>query len=171
MSCTLNSDAHEQKPLSLAPIRLGLPLIGDRLWAFGYRHGDLVDGAAHIAPIVTSGVVTGCFPDGRGERMPSICVEVAMNSVGGMSGGPVVDHEGWLVGIVSSSLNDGPTYITLMWDALRLSVEGVPRCVWPADEATLFQGRELGLVRMKGQATRDATGNVELMLSTRKWSS
>lgn len=51
--------------------------------------------------MVTSGLVTDCFPQGRGERMPASCIEVAMDSIGGMSGGPVVNDEGWLVGICS----------------------------------------------------------------------
>jgi len=41
--------------------------------------------------------------------MPSRCLEVAMDTMGGMSGGPVVNDEGWLVGIVSSSFEGGCT--------------------------------------------------------------
>jgi len=166
MGCSLNSDAHEQFPLTLAPIKLALPMIGERLWAFGYRHGDIVDGAASLTPMVTSGLVTACFPQGRGERMPSSCIEVAMDSIGGMSGGPVVNDEGWLVGIVSSSFEGGPTYVTLIWDAMRLSVDGAPRSVWPDEEVDLFLGRELGLVFIKGTATRDDGGNVTMTLTT-----
>jgi hypothetical protein len=165
LSCSLNSEAHEQFPLALAPLKLALPLIGERLWAFGYRHGDFVDGSGLLTPYVSSGLVTACFPQGRGERMPSTCIEVAMDTIGGMSGGPVVDEDGWVVGIVSSSLEGGPTYVTLIWDAMRLSVSGAPNGVWPTDEACLFSGRELGLVRIQGNATRDKSGNVVLSLS------
>lgn len=98
--------------------------------------------------------------------MPSSCIEVAMDTMGGMSGGPVVNDEGWLVGIVSSSFEGGPTYVTLIWDALRLSVEGAPQCVWPQDEVDLFLGRDLGLVRIKGMVRRDEMGNVVLTMST-----
>lgn len=166
LSCSLNSEAHEEFPLMLAPIKLALPLIGERLWAFGYRHGDIVDDAALLTPLVTSGLVTDCFPQGRGERMPASCIEVEMDSIGGMSGGPVVNDEGWLVGIVSSSFEGGPTYVTLMWDAMRLSVNGAPQSVWPEDEVNLFLGRELGLVLIKGTATHDERGNVAVTLST-----
>jgi hypothetical protein len=98
--------------------------------------------------------------------MPSPCIEVAMDTMGGMSGGPVVNDEGWLVGIVSSSFEGGPTYVTLMWDAMRLSVNGAPQNVWPEDEADLFLGRDLGLVLIKGSAKRDEGGNVVMTLST-----
>jgi hypothetical protein len=166
MSCSLNSEAHEDFPLMLAPIKLALPLIGERLWAFGYRHGDIVDSAALLTPYVTSGLVTACFPQGRGERMPATCIEVAMDSLGGMSGGPVVNDDGWLVGIISSSFEGGPTYVTLIWDAFRLSVSGAPQCVWPEGDVNLFMGRELGLVFIKGGGTRDEEGNVVVTLST-----
>lgn len=165
VSCGLNSEAHEEFPLVLAPVQLALPLIGERLWAFGYRHGDILDGAALLTPLVTSGVVTGCYPQGRGERMPSTCIEVEMDAMGGMSGGPVVNDDGWLVGIVSSSFEGGPTYVTLVWDAIRLSVGGAPTNLWPEGEADLIVGRDLGLVKLKGAVTRDAEGNVTITMS------
>lgn len=165
VSCGLNSEAHEEFPLGLAPVRLALPLIGERLWAFGYRHGDILDGAALLTPLVTSGIVIGCYPQGRGERMPSTCIEVEMDAMGGMSGGPVVDDDGWLVGIVSSSFEGGPTYVTLVWDAIRLSVGGAPTNLWPAGQADLIIGRDLGLVKLKGAVTRDAEGNVTITMS------
>jgi hypothetical protein len=54
----------------------------------------------------------------------------------------VVNDEGWLVGIVSSSFEGGPTYVTLIWDAMRLSVSGAPQSVWPEHETDLFLGRD-----------------------------
>lgn len=166
MSCTLNSDALSESSLLLAPIQLTLPLIGDRLWAFGYRHGDIVDAAALLTPLVASGLVTGCYPQGRGERMPGSCIEVDMDTVGGMSGGPVVNDDGWVVGIVSSSLEGGPTYVTLVWDAARVSVQGAPMEIWPDGEGDLLVGRDLGLVKLKGAVERDENGNVTLTMST-----
>jgi len=166
MSCGLNSEACEDLPLMLAPVQLALPLIGERLWAFGYRHGDILDGTAGVTPLVTSGLVSGCYPQGRGERMPATCIEVDMDSMGGMSGGPVVNDEGWLVGIVSSSFEGGPTYVTLIWDAIRLSVSGAPENLWPDGEGDLLVGRDLGLVKLKGDVRRDSDGNVTITMST-----
>jgi len=166
MSCALNSAALGEFPLVLAPVQLALPLIGDRLWAFGYRHGDIVDRVALLTPLVTSGLVTGCYPQGRGERMPASCIEVDMDTMGGMSGGPVVNDEGWVVGIVSSSFDGGPTYVTLIWDAVRISVHGAPSEMWPDAEGGLLVGRDLGLVKLKGAVERDEAGNVTLTMST-----
>lgn len=166
MSCGLNSEAQENLPLMLAPVLLAMPLIGERLWALGYRHGDILDGTALVTPLVTSGLVSGCYPQGRGERMPATCIEVAMDTMGGMSGDPVVNDEGWLVGIVSSSFEGGPTYVILIWDAVRLSVSGAPVDLWPDGEGDLLVGRDLGLVRLKGDVMRDAERNVKVTLST-----
>ncbi|MGA3868728.1 serine protease [Ralstonia pseudosolanacearum] len=154
LSCTLNSEAFEHYPLALAPLQIALPLVGERLWAFGYRHDALQDAAALVTPLVTSGVVTAVFPRGRGERMPSACVEVAMDTKGGMSGGPVVNANGDLVGIVSSSLDGGPSYVTLIWEALRIKVSSRLPSLALRGDIDLFAARELGLVKLKGQVKR-----------------
>jgi hypothetical protein len=165
VSCTLNSAAHEDFPLMLAPMQVALPLIGERLWAFGFRHQLIDNGAASITPMVSSGLVTSAFPHGRGERMPSPCFEVNMDTLGGMSGGPVVNSDGNLVGIVSSSFDGGPSYITLIWDTLRLSVKGtIPKLSTP-DRLNLFQAKKRGLVKIKGKVDRKLWGDVVFTLS------
>lgn len=165
ISCSLNSDAYSDHPLTLAPLQVALPLLGERLWAFGYRHGAIEDGAALITPLVTSGLVTDVFPHGRGERMPASCIEVAMDTKGGMSGGPVVNANGDLVGIVTSSFDGGPSYITLIWDALRLKVRSVLPSLSGRGDIDLFTARDLGMVRLKGEARRRRRGDVVLTLS------
>lgn len=154
LSCTLNSDAHAHHPLMLAPLQVALPLVGERLWAFGYRHGELRDTTALVAPMVTSGLVTAAFPHGRGERMPAACIEVAMDTKGGMSGGPVVNANGDLVGIVSSSIEGGPSYVTLIWDALHLKVRSTLPSLAGRGDLDLLTARTLGLVRIKGLIKR-----------------
>ena len=165
LSCTLNSDAHDHHPLTLAPLQISLPLVGERLWAYGYRHETLQGAAALISPLVTSGVVTSVFPQGRGERMPSPCVEVAMDTKGGMSGGPVVNANGDLVGIVSSSFDGGPSYVTLIWEALRIKVPSMLPSLALRGDIDLFAAQQLGLVRLKGQVKRSKRGNVTMTLT------
>ena len=164
-SCALHSDAHALRALSLASIELCLPLPGQRLWAVGFRQGTIDQDATALTPLVTSGIVTACFANGRGDRMPSACVEVSMESWGGMSGGPVYDADGRLVGVVSSSFDVGPTYVTLIWDAMRLGVNAPQQGVWPCQTLDLFKGMELGLVKIKGQVKRDSDWNVTLVLT------
>ena len=165
VSCTLNSAAHEDFPLMLAPMQVALPLIGERLWSFGFRHQLIDNGVTSITPFVSSGLVSAAFPQGRGERMPSPCLEVNMDTLGGMSGGPVVNSDGYLVGIVTSSFEGGPSYITLIWDAFRFSVKGTIPKLSTHDEINLFQAKRLGLVNVKGRVDRKPWGDVALNLS------
>jgi hypothetical protein len=166
VSCTLNSDAHSEFPLMLAPMQIALPLVGERLWSFGFRHQGGNDNAASVTPFVSSGLVTAAYPTGRGERMPSSCIEVNMDTVGGMSGGPVVNSDGYLVGIVSSSFAGGPSYITLVWDALRLRVEGAIPKLKAHETVSLLAAKSRGLVKIKGEIDRNPWGDITIKLST-----
>lgn len=154
VSCTLNSEAHIDRPLSLASIKAEVPLLGSRLWAFGYRQETFNDGIPGITPYVSSGKVTAIFAHGRGERMPASCLEVDMESFGGMSGGAVVNADGDLIGIVSSSFEGGPTYVTLIWEALRLTVESNFPGFAGRGPIRLFDAEMVGLVEIKGEVKR-----------------
>ena len=165
VSSTLNSDAHPEYPLMLAPMEVALPLIGDRLWAVGYRHQGLDGDRALVTPLVSSGLVTGAFPFGRGERMVSSCFEVAMETVGGMSGGPVFNSDGRMVGIVSSSFEGGPSYVTLLWDAIRLRVKYAAPKVSASKNISLLGAHHLGLAKLEGDVDRDPWGEVTFRLS------
>ena len=166
VSCTLNSDAHGEFPLTLAPMKIALPLVGERLWAFGFRHQAIEDGAACITPLVSSGLVTAAFPQGRGERMPSPCSEVDMETVGGMSGGAVVNAAGDLVGIVSSSIDGGPSYVTLIWDAIRFRVKGAIPKLQRDRTVSLLGAQALHQAKIDGKVSRNPWGDVTLTLSS-----
>lgn len=154
VSCTLNSEAHQDRPIGLASIKAEVPLLGSRLWAFGYRQEALDNGVPGITPYVSSGKVTALFPHGRGERMPASCLEVDMASFGGMSGGAVVNADGDLIGIVSSSFEGGPTYVTLIWEALRLTVESNYAAFAGRGAIRLFDAEMAGLVKIEGNVKR-----------------
>jgi hypothetical protein len=150
VSCTLNSAAHEKFPLTLSSLKVEVPLVGSRVWAFGYREGNLEGDVSNITPLVSSGRVTAVFPHGRGERQPASCIEVEMEALGGMSGGPVLNEDGDLIGIVSSSFDGGPTYVSVIWEALRLSVESKLPFLDGRGAVRLFDLQNLGLVKIEG---------------------
>lgn len=168
VSVTLNSEAHEASPVTLAPMQIALPLIGDRLWAMGFREGGVEDGATLLTPLVSSGIVVAAYPNGRGERMISPCFEVNMETPGGMSGGAVVNADGNLVGIVSSALDGGPSYATLIWDAVRLSVKGQIPKLQRNDRVSLLSANVWGVAKLKGNIDRDPFGDVHMKLSDKE---
>lgn len=92
-------------------------------------------------------------------------VRISMETVGGMSGGPVYNENGRLIGIVSSSFDGGPTYVTLVWDALRFSFDGLPLEIWGDQPVGLHEGLQLGLVKIKGNFKCDAERNISVTLS------
>ncbi len=74
-----------------------------------------------------------------------------MDTVGGMSGGAVVNSDGYLVGIVSSSFEGGPSYVTLIWEAIRLGVKGTVPKLATQESVSLLSAKALGLVKLKGK--------------------
>lgn len=164
VSCTLNSEAHSDQPLMLAPMQVSLPLLGDRLWAMGFRHQHIGVGETYVTPFVSSGLVSAAYPNGRGERMASPCFEVEMEVLGGMSGGAVVNDKGLLVGIISSSFDGAPSYVTLIWDALRLDVKAPIPKLAAHEKVSLFGARSRNLAKIKGDVSRDPFGDVTFKL-------
>jgi hypothetical protein len=81
---------------------------------------------------VSVGEVTHQHLRGRDRvMMPGPTIEVASSASGGMSGGPVFDQNGFLVGIVSTSFGTvdhvGPSYVSLLWHALTTPIDAE----WP----------------------------------------
>jgi serine protease Do len=107
-------DTTEIPPL---PIRLSgaAPSIGDRVLAVGYP--DLPRMRDHPADTVAityvegmygaEGRITGIHPAGRGSTYPWPQLEVEADWRPGMSGGPVFNEAGEVIGIVSTSLPPG----------------------------------------------------------------
>jgi len=123
---------------SLATVSTRLPRIGERLTLVGFRAQgfDLQDNAvvARGDALVSVGEVTAQYPTGRDRfLMPWPALEVDCTAWGGMSGGPVFDESGHLIGLVCSSVSgaDGessPSYISLLWPALAQTYAGG----WPS---------------------------------------
>ena len=91
--------------------------------------------------------------------MPAPCIEVAMDTFGGMSGGPVVNDSGNVIGVVSSSFDGGPSYVTLLWDVMRHSINLTAPWL-QRGKVSLLSLQDLGLVKLKGNVKRSRFGNV-----------
>ena len=134
----------EHKTFSQASLTTRLPKIGEALTLTGFRASSIegVKDRTFIARgnvLVSVGKVTAQYPQGRDRIMlPWPTLEVDCPAWGGMSGGPVFDSNGYVVGLVCSSMSDhtgagSPAYVSLLWPALTHEYEGG----WPSQ---LFQG-------------------------------
>ena len=124
----------------LTKITTRLPKVGEKLTICGFRAAeevfDVVDGKKSTTEgnvWVSQGEVKERYCQGRDKFMlPWSVLELDCPSHGGMSGGPVYDQHGLLVGILCSSLEhedgEGTSYISLLWQALAARTEPV----WPA---------------------------------------
>jgi len=100
-------------PLQLSGKR---PQIGDRVMAIGYAGVmDVKNQTSEKTISFTEGLhgavgeVTNIFPAGRDSTKPWPTFEVSCKWPGGMSGGPVFNEEGHIIGMVSYSLYDSLT--------------------------------------------------------------
>jgi serine protease Do len=123
---------HDFQPLDLAILR-ALPLqpgwihclpmrsrpprpkVGDTVIALGFPQIDTFRGPQEDARTIIEegmfaayGRVTALLPDGRDRSTPTPVFEVEANWPSGMSGGPVLNSAGEVVGIVSRSLEPEP---------------------------------------------------------------
>ena len=136
----LASELESGATLYRSTITTRVPEVGERVTIYGFRAGqDEFERTADpnvrfsASVLVCAGEVAQHYLDGRDRVMlPWPTLEIACPSWGGMSGGPVFDSTGKVLGLLSSSLstneNDGPSYVSLLHPALTTRFEGG----WPA---------------------------------------
>jgi hypothetical protein len=122
----------------MAVITTRLPKVGEQVSMVGFtaaKEGfpfEPLGASAQGHVRVSVGEITQRYPSGRDKVMvPWPAIEIASSASGGMSGGPVFDQHGLLLGIVSTSLGAedhvGPSYVSLLWPALVTPIEAE----WP----------------------------------------
>jgi len=132
----------------MATISTRLPSVGEPLTMVGFTASELeFDRQDMKIPVsgdvrISVGTVTASYPHGRDSvLMPGPTLEVASSASGGMSGGPVFDRDGFLVGLISTSFGAGdhvgPAYTSLLWPALIVPIGEI----WPS--GLNFEGRTL----------------------------
>jgi Trypsin-like peptidase domain len=131
-----------------ASITTRLPTIGERIVVAGFRASEKLfprRGDGHEIFLggsltVCSGKVQERYSQGRDKLLaPSPCIEIDCPAWGGMSGGPVFDSRGFLVGLIRRSWETidepSPMLSTLLWPTLGHRFDGG----WPM----LFQQKSL----------------------------
>lgn len=118
--------------LHLAMLTKRIPEVGERVMIVGTRNHDtdIPDVFGNIDVRVGVGEVTDVYPEGRDKLMlPHPCFAVKCLTIGGMSGGPVFDGFGNLLGILTSSIEDdeGPSNASFWWPAAPRQIG----TIWP----------------------------------------
>jgi len=146
LGLTYSSKLPPNNVFNQATISTRMPKMGENLLIAGFRASDYSFNISKNSNnetvmkysgnvLVSNGPITNRFPTGRDTSMlPWPTLEVNCPSFGGMSGGPVFDSNGLLIGLLSSSYDEGPSYISLLWPALVTEFEGG----WPT---SLFKGK------------------------------
>lgn len=108
------------------------PKKGDRLAAFGYPNAVVSVGEGikiDVAPKTAVGHVVEVHRERRDQRIPWPALQTDARFDGGMSGGPVVNAQGRLIGVVSSNMPpyepDEPhvSYVALLWPMLATMID------------------------------------------------
>ncbi|MBP2278439.1 serine protease [Sphingopyxis sp. SE2] len=144
---TLAHACEPRSPVDVAHFLLSakLPRVGDRVTAVGFRPRNArqaLEPEIQVLPdvagtfLLSSGAILEVWPQGRDRVMaPRPCFAAALATVGAMSGGPVLDADGKMIGIVTSSDESATapyTMVTLIWDALLKPVSPAwPPGYWP----------------------------------------
>jgi hypothetical protein len=133
MGLELASAIQSGDTLHSAKITTRLPREGDELMICGFKASEKAFAVAEKVFkgkfIVSKGLVTARYTVRRDSvLLPSPCLEVSCSTWGGMSGGPVFDSLGNLVGILSTSVGDleggHPSFVSLLFPALAARFEG-----------------------------------------------
>ncbi len=136
---------------STCHIETRMPSIGDVVFLTGFTvHTSTIDISPRMEVDglirVCHGAVCDLWPNGRDSVMlPSSSFAVRCPAFGGMSGGPVFNAEGKMLGVVSSSLDgDDIACVSHVAPALLMAV----RPAWPlemAETTLLGMGKKLGV--------------------------
>lgn len=125
LSLVLVDGLPSDRKLRQASITTRTPKRGERLFFVGYKAEE--EDCANWSEgqqirtnvLVTAGKVTQHFVPMRDRvLLPGPSIEVDCPTWGGMSGGPVFDEQGWLIGVLSSGLDGGPSCLSMAVSAL-----------------------------------------------------
>lgn len=108
IGCHLAGEQPIQKVHSCLILTDRFPAIGEKLHIIGLKE-PLKRGWS--APVVLEtyesvGRVIDVFPNGRGRMPPGPCFAISSGATGGMSGAPVFDNNGFVIGVLSTGTED-----------------------------------------------------------------
>jgi Trypsin-like peptidase domain/SEC-C motif len=104
MSLEPVSDLGSELVVPLLVASLEPPAIDERVMVLGFQADE--DAPNEVGLVVSTGRVAAQHLEGRDRAMlPNPCLELELDIWGGMSGGPVINVHGELIGVASSSVS------------------------------------------------------------------
>ena len=135
-----NDGAHRLKDANagVVTVRLALPAIGEKVFAYGFAHSNILDTSRKRLSIkvdsyTSEGIVEAVHPAGRDKLMPFPCFQTNCRFDSGMSGGPIFNSRGELCGVIGSGydVEEGAMpigYGVAIWPILSMTINAnVPR--------------------------------------------
>ena len=109
----LASEPPPSNEFHVAQLSFQVPEIGESVVLAGFRSSGVLSNGEIRAfkgtVMACMGTVRQCYPKGRDRVMvPYPAVEIDVAAPGGLSGGPVFDSEGYVIGILSTSFDEPP---------------------------------------------------------------
>lgn len=165
---TLQSPLQHGQTFLHAAVSTRIPALGETVTIAGFRPSMSEFESSPLRAdleglvVVSTGLVSAQYPHGRDRHLiPWPCFEVNVDTLGAMSGGPVYDKHGDLVGVLCSGIDGGTSYVSMIWPALTCEFE--PQ--WPAR----FFPEKVSLVKMDKNFCVIA-GREKLRQEGRSWS-
>jgi len=152
------------------------PRVGDLLTVVGFR-APLVEVTGHREArsefqfLSSVGRILDVFPAGRGWNFPAPMLIADLETLGGMSGGPVFNRNGRAIGVLTGSLGDAnggrPSYVTLSWSAMTLEVDASWPSNWPHGKGSLRFAAMNGMAAVHGLEYRGAVDATAIVIPQR----
>jgi hypothetical protein len=117
-----------------------------------------------LALVGSVGQVTDQYPQRRDSHgLPNPAIAVAARTVGGMSGGAAFDAAGHLIGVISSGLNESPSFVSLSWPASYVPI--APK--WPP--AAMPSETSLGALAKDGRCGIEHLDDLDTWMEDGHW--
>jgi hypothetical protein len=150
LSLVFRSDL-PQGGLAVAHTTTRMPRIGEELLVGGFTALEptlevsrdmLIRGDTRFS----KGRVLDLYEEGRDQMLPGPSLAIECPALGGMSGGPVFDSRGYLVGVLTSSIEgDSVAFVSHIWPALVATTAPVWPAFMPKEASLLFLGSKHGV--------------------------
>lgn len=138
--------------VKLATLAARQPSVGESVSLVGFAASEIeFETAAGLNLLVSVGSVLNVYEAGRDRSMlPNPSAEVSARTINGMSGGAAFDSHGRLIGIITSGMDENPSFISLSWPAVFAPIE----IAWPPGlidgPTSLYDMAQRGLCVIEG---------------------